>query len=73
MPHINMKHFPSLSVQQQAALAEAFTHAVTNIVQCDAGVVSIAFEPIEKESWHETVYVPEIINRKKWLYKMPNY
>lgn len=74
MPHINIKHFPkSLTKEKQTELASAITQIITNIFQCDEKVVSIALQPIEKESWNEAVYVPEIINRKELLCKTPNY
>jgi 4-oxalocrotonate tautomerase len=73
MPHINIKHFPSLSKEQQAELAKTLTQVITNIIHCDEGAVSIALEPIEKAIWNERVYIPEIINRKELLCKKPSY
>ncbi len=73
MPHVNIKHFPSLSKDQQTELAIALTQVITNIVHCDEGAVSIALEPIEKELWNEQVYIPEIINRRELLCKTPTY
>ncbi len=73
MPHIIIKHFPLLSKEQQSELAISLTKVVTDIIKCDEGAVSIALEPIEKEFWNELVYIPEIVNRKKLLFKSPNY
>ncbi|MGH3623157.1 MAG: thioesterase domain-containing protein, partial [Sciscionella sp.] len=74
MPHVNIKHFPaSLSEEQQAELVTNVTEAIKNAFGCDEGVVSIALEPVEKESWNERVYVPEIVGRKELLRKTPNY
>lgn len=73
MPHINIKHFPSLSKEQQSALAIAITQVITTIIQCDEGAVSIALEAVEKDVWNEQVYLPEIVNRKELLCKFPNY
>jgi thioesterase domain-containing protein/phenylpyruvate tautomerase PptA (4-oxalocrotonate tautomerase family) len=74
MPHVNIKHFPvSLSDDQQSELVSAVTKAVTNAFGCDEGAVSIAFEPIDKEVWKEEVYLPEIVNRRHILGKVPNY
>jgi len=70
MPHINIKHFPSLSEEQHIALAKSITEAVTKVVGCDESVISIAVEP---EQWNEQVYIPEIINRKETLIKTPDY
>lgn len=74
MPHVNIKHFPvPLSDEQQYRLVSAVTEAVTTAFGCDEGVVSIAFEPIDKERWNEQVYIPEIVNRRHILSKVPNY
>lgn len=74
MPHVNIKYFPmKLSDAQQSELITAVTAAVTNAFCCDEGVVSIAFEPIDQESWREKVYLPEIVNRRDILGKVPNY
>jgi 4-oxalocrotonate tautomerase len=73
MPHININHLPSLTEEQHIALAKSITEAVTNVVGCDAGVISIAVEPIEPDVWNEQVYIPEIVGRKETLIKTPNY
>jgi phenylpyruvate tautomerase PptA (4-oxalocrotonate tautomerase family) len=74
MPHVNIKHFPAqLTDAQQAELVAAVTGAVKSTFGCHEDVVSIAFEPIEKEVWNDVVYTPEIVNRKHLLRKFPNY
>ncbi|MEU6863833.1 amino acid adenylation domain-containing protein [Streptomyces sp. NPDC046876] len=74
MPHVNIKHFPTaLSDEQHSELLSAVTKAVTDAFGCDAGVVSIAVEPIDKELWNEEVYIPEIVGRRHILGKVPNY
>jgi 4-oxalocrotonate tautomerase len=73
MPHINIKHFPSLTEEQHTALAKSITAAITSVVGCDESVVSIAVEPVEPELWNEQVYLPEIAGRKETLIKTPNY
>ncbi|WP_158839419.1 amino acid adenylation domain-containing protein [Saccharothrix deserti] len=74
MPHVNIKHFPMpLSDEQRSELVSAVTKAVTDAFGCDEGVVSIALEPIDKEVWNEKVYLPEIVNRRHILGKVPNY
>lgn len=73
MPHINIKHFPSLTEEQHVALAKSITVAITEVIGCDEGVVSIAVEPIASEVWNEQVYIPEIVERKETLIKIPNY
>jgi thioesterase domain-containing protein/phenylpyruvate tautomerase PptA (4-oxalocrotonate tautomerase family) len=74
MPHVNIKHFPvALSDEQQVRLVTAVTEAVSTAFGCDEGVVSIAIEPVDKERWNEQVYIPEIVNRRHILSKVPNY
>jgi len=73
MPHVNIKHFPSLSNEQHADLAKSITDAISRIIGCDEDVISIAVEPINSSEWNQKVYIPEIINRKETLIKKPNY
>jgi thioesterase domain-containing protein/phenylpyruvate tautomerase PptA (4-oxalocrotonate tautomerase family) len=74
VPHVNIKYFPvSLSQQQQSELVANLTRAVQAAFGCDESVISIALEPVAKESWQEQVYVPEIVNRKDLLCKVPSY
>ncbi|KJY33338.1 amino acid adenylation domain-containing protein [Streptomyces sp. NRRL S-495] len=74
MPHVNIKHFPmELSDTQQAELLAAVTKAVTDAFGCEEGVVSIAVESIAEENWTEQVYIPEIVNRRDILGKVPDY
>jgi amino acid adenylation domain-containing protein len=74
VPHVNIKYFPvPLSEQQQSELVASLTQVVQRAFGCDEGVISIALEPVAKEQWQERVYVPEIVNRKDLLRKVPNY
>ncbi|WP_348652849.1 amino acid adenylation domain-containing protein [Polyangium sp. y55x31] len=74
MPHVNIKHFPvSLSPEQQSELIVTITSAVQKAFRCDEGAISIALEPIEKAHWNEQVYVPQIVERKALLCKIPKY
>ncbi|WP_342380678.1 tautomerase family protein [Myxococcus stipitatus] len=74
MPHVNIKHFPiPLDEARRAELVDTITQAVQRAFRCDAGVISIALEPVEKAAWNERVYDPEIVHRKSLLAKLPNY
>jgi 4-oxalocrotonate tautomerase len=74
MPHVIIKHFPApLNEARQAELVARVTDAVQNAFGCDEGVISIALDPIDAEDWNEAVYVPEIVNRRSLLRKVPNY
>jgi phenylpyruvate tautomerase PptA (4-oxalocrotonate tautomerase family) len=74
MPHVNIKYIPvELSDEQRAALTAAVTSAVRNAFGCPEDVVSIALQPVARDAWHESVYVPEIAGRADELLKSPNY
>ena len=74
MPHINVRHFPKvLTDQEKAELVSNLTQAISRAFQCSEGAISIALDPVEKESWNEQVYVPEIMSRADLLVKRPNY
>jgi len=73
LPHVNIKYFAQpLSDDQKSGVVTALTQALIEAGWAD-GIISIAFEPIEKEDWTEQVYEPEIINKKELLAKVPNY
>ncbi len=73
MPHINIKHFPSLTKEQHIALATSITKVITKVVGCDESVVSIAVEPVIPEEWDKKVYTPEIVEKNDTLSKIPDY
>jgi len=73
MPHVNIKHFPSLTKAQQEMLGTEITQVITRVIQCHEDVVSIALEEIDPVIWDEQVYQPEILGRKELLCKLPNY
>ncbi|HEY3609202.1 MAG TPA: tautomerase family protein [Pseudonocardiaceae bacterium] len=74
MPHVNIKHFPTpLSDAQRSALVAAVTSAIQGAFGCEERVISIALEPVDAAAWHESVYVPEIVNRSDLLHKTPDY
>ncbi|MDQ3405096.1 MAG: amino acid adenylation domain-containing protein [Actinomycetota bacterium] len=74
VPHVSIKHFPhNLDADQTSDLVLAITSAVKTAFACDEGAVSIALEPVAQDAWNERVYVPEIVNSKGTLVKVPNY
>lgn len=74
MPHVNIKYFPSmLTAEEKSTIAISITKLLASVIHCDEGAVSVALEPIEKQFWDEKVYIPEMINRKNLLIKLPNY
>lgn len=74
MPHVNIKHFPaSLSSAQASELIAGITNVVTSAFGCPARVVSIALEPVEEKDWDARVYVPEMVERRDLVCKLPVY
>lgn len=74
MPHVNIKHFPvSLSDAAQSNLVDSVSRAVASAFGVDEGMVSIMLEPVDQNEWDRRVYVPEIVNRRAELCKVPNY
>jgi phenylpyruvate tautomerase PptA (4-oxalocrotonate tautomerase family) len=74
VPHVNIKYFPvEVDGERMATLANDLTSAVVAALGCDAGVVSIALEPVDPREWTERVYDPEIVGRRELLIKVPKY
>ena len=74
MPHVNIKHLPvELDERRESALVSEITEAVKSAFGVDEGVISITLESVAPEVWQEQVYVPEIINRRELLRKVPKY
>jgi len=74
MPHVNIKHLPTeMDEPRVSALVSEITEAVKSAFGVDEGVISITLESVAPEVWHEQVYVPEIVNRRESLRKVPRY
>ncbi len=73
MPHVIVKLYPGRSEEQKIKLADEIVKDIVTIAKCAEKSVSVAFEEIEKEDWAETVYKPDILNKKDSLYKEPGY
>jgi 4-oxalocrotonate tautomerase len=74
MPHISIKHLPvELDERRQSALVSEVTEAVKRAFGVQESVISIALESVAPEVWREHVYVPEIVNRRELLRKVPRY
>jgi ribosomal protein S18 acetylase RimI-like enzyme/phenylpyruvate tautomerase PptA (4-oxalocrotonate tautomerase family) len=73
MPHIIVKLYPGRSKDQKKQLAREIVKKVTEIAVCEEKSVSVAFEEVEPDDWAETVYTPDIINKKKNLVITPGY
>jgi 4-oxalocrotonate tautomerase len=73
MPHIVVKWYAGRSQAQKAALAEAITWEVVAVAGCAERSVSVAIEDIPEEAWPETVYRPDILEKKDTLVRKPGY
>lgn len=73
MPHINVKHFPSLTDGQRDRLSSLFIEAVKDVIQCPRGAISVAFEPVSPELWMTEVYQNEILGSKALTHTFPDY
>lgn len=73
MPHIHMKHFPSLTDGQRDRLSSLFIEAIKDVIQCPQGAISVAFEPVAPEIWMTEVYQKEIMGRKVLTHTFPDY
>ncbi|MEU3609675.1 tautomerase family protein [Streptomyces sp. NPDC035033] len=74
MPHVNIKYFPTpVGEEQSARLVAAITAALTENLGCGEDAVSIALEPVDPSEWNERVYLPEVVERRELLHKLPNY
>jgi len=73
MPHIIVKLYPGRSAQQKQLLAREIVKNIKQIAVCEEKSVSVAFEEVGPEDWAESVYRPEIIDKKENLVVMPGY
>ena len=74
MPHVKVHHFaPGLTCEQKEQLATKITDVIISVMGCHADVVSVALHPVQKENWHDEIYVPEILQASRLLCKKPNY
>ena len=73
MPHIIVKLYPGRTDEQKRRLADEIVKDVVAIAKCEKKSVSVAFEEVEPNDWPETVYKPDILNKKDSLFVEPGY
>jgi ribosomal protein S18 acetylase RimI-like enzyme len=73
MPHITVKLYPGRSAEQKKQLAREIVKNVTQIAVCEEKSVSVAFEEVAPDDWAESVYRPDILNKKENLVITPGY
>ncbi|WP_405177752.1 amino acid adenylation domain-containing protein [Nocardia sp. NBC_01377] len=74
MPHVAIKHFPaSFTDVELTAFVEQLSSLVCATFDVADSAVSISLESIHQENWQADVYQPEIVHRKHFLVKAPQY
>ncbi len=73
MPHVIVKLWPGKSEQQKKKLAAEITKAVMATLHYGEESVSVAMEEIKAADWMEKVYEPDILAKRRALYKEPGY
>jgi 4-oxalocrotonate tautomerase family enzyme len=73
MPHVIVKFYPGRSQEQKNQLANEIVKSVVEIAGCEQKSVSVAIEEVEPDDWAETVYQPDIIDKKENLVVTPGY
>jgi ribosomal protein S18 acetylase RimI-like enzyme len=68
-----VKLYPGRSAEQKKRLAREIVKNVAQIAVCEEKSVSVAFEEVAPEDWAESVYRPDIIDKKENLVVMPGY
>lgn len=73
MPHVILKIACGKSDEEKTALAMALTEAVTKTLACNETFVSVAIEDVEVSNWTDQVFIPEIAEKPKLIFKKPGY
>lgn len=73
MPHVIIKMYPGRTEEQKERLSDSIVKSLIEIAGCEEKTISIGIEEIPQEDWAQTVYKPDILDRKNTLYKSPGY
>jgi 4-oxalocrotonate tautomerase len=73
MPHVIVKLWPGKSEQQKKNLAEELTNAVMSTLNYGQESVSVGIEEVKPQDWTDQVYKPDILGKRKTIYKEPGY
>ena len=73
MPHVNIKLYPGRTHEQKQALTQLIIEAIDDTLGVGSKYVTVAFEEIPQEAWHDQVVKPELEDKKALLYKHPQY
>jgi len=73
MPHVIIKMFPGRSEEQKKLCTEKIVEALIETLNTDEQSISVAFEEIPREMWKKEVFLPDIMEKEKTLFKKPGY
>ena len=73
MPHVIVKLYSGRSERDKARLAQEITQAVKTVLQYGEEAISVGIEDVEPNDWAETVYKPDILDKRDTIYKQPGY
>ncbi len=73
MPHVIVKLYPGRSEEQKQLCTQKIVEALIETMNTDENSISVAFEEIPREMWKEEVFLPDIIEKEKMLFKKPGY
>jgi len=73
MPHIIIKMYEGRTEAQKKELVKKITEIFIDIAKVTERSISIAIEEFDMEEWTDKVYKPDIIEKRKTLYKIPGY
>ena len=74
MPHINIHYFAQpIAASAKERISAEITQLIKQELNCKEGVISISICPENPEDWQEKIYLPNILERKNNLIKIPNY
>lgn len=73
MPHVIIKLYPGRSEEQKQLCTQKIVETLIETLKTDEKSISIAFEEIPKEVWKEEVFLPDIMEKEKILFKKPGY
>lgn len=73
MPHITVKLWPGSSEETKEKLAAQIVEDAMELINLGEDSFSVSIEEVAPEDWKEQVYLPEIVEKKEYLYKQPGY
>ena len=72
-PKVIINLWPGRTADQKSLLLKDFTEAVTKTLGIKTDSDTIKFNEIDPKKWIAEIYDPEIVGKKRTLYKKPEY